>query len=64
MSSKEQLYYLLLNYFLLILFLISIFFTNWNLMNKLDFSISDPVALRETILAKATIFLKEMSSPS
>ena len=33
-------------------------------MNKMDFSISDPVALRETILAKATIFLKEMSSPS
>lgn len=33
-------------------------------MNKLDFSISDPVALRETILAKATIFLKEMSSPN
>ena len=33
-------------------------------INKLDFSISDPVALRETILAKATIFLKEMSSPS
>ncbi|MBR5304365.1 MAG: HDOD domain-containing protein [Candidatus Gastranaerophilales bacterium] len=33
-------------------------------MSKLDFSIADPVALRETVLAKATIFLKEMSSPS
>ena len=33
-------------------------------MNKMDFSISDPVALRETILAKATIFLKEMSTPN
>ena len=33
-------------------------------MNKLDFSITDPVALRETILAKATIFLKEMSTPN
>ena len=33
-------------------------------MNKMDFSISDPVALRETILAKASIFLKEMSSPN
>ncbi len=33
-------------------------------MNKLDFSINDPLALRETILAKATIFLKEMSMPS
>lgn len=32
-------------------------------MNKMDFSINDPVALRETILAKAAIFLKEMSSP-
>lgn len=32
-------------------------------MNKMDFSIADPVALRETILAKANIFLKEMSSP-
>lgn len=33
-------------------------------MNKMDFSITDPVALRETILAKATIFLKEMSTPN
>ena len=33
-------------------------------MNKLDFTIADPVALRETILAKATIFLKEMSTPN
>lgn len=33
------------------------------IMNKMDFSISDPIALRETILAKATIFLKEMSTP-
>jgi putative nucleotidyltransferase with HDIG domain len=33
-------------------------------MNKMDFTIADPVALRETILAKANIFLKEMSSPS
>jgi len=32
-------------------------------MNKMDFTISDPVAMRETILAKATIFLKEMSTP-
>lgn len=32
-------------------------------MSKLDFSIQDPVALRETILAKANIFLKEMSGP-
>ncbi len=32
-------------------------------MNKLDFTINDPVALRETVLAKATIFLKEMSMP-
>lgn len=31
------------------------------IMNKLDFSISDPNVLRETILAKASIFLKEMS---
>ena len=29
----------------------------------MDFTISDPVAMRETILAKATIFLKEMSTP-
>jgi len=34
------------------------------IMNKMEFTINDPVALRETILAKATIFLKEMSSPS
>jgi hypothetical protein len=33
------------------------------IMNKLDFTIQDPVALRETILAKANIFLKEMSGP-
>ncbi len=33
------------------------------IMNKMDFSIADPVALRETILAKANIFLKEMSTP-
>jgi putative nucleotidyltransferase with HDIG domain len=33
-------------------------------LNKLDFSIADPVALRETILTKANIFLKEMSSPN
>ena len=32
-------------------------------MSKLDFTIQDPVALRETILAKANIFLKEMSGP-
>lgn len=32
-------------------------------MSKLDFSIQDPVALRETIMAKANIFLKEMSGP-
>lgn len=32
-------------------------------MNKMDFTISDPVAMRETILAKANIFLKEMSTP-
>lgn len=31
-------------------------------MNKTDFTINDPVALRETILTKAAIFLKEMSS--
>ena len=34
------------------------------IMNKMEFTINDPVALRETILAKATIFLKEMSTPS
>ena len=33
-------------------------------MNKMDFSIADPVALRETIIAKAQIFLKEMASPN
>ncbi|MBQ8635726.1 HDOD domain-containing protein [bacterium] len=33
------------------------------IMNKMEFTINDPVALRETILAKATIFLKEMSTP-
>ena len=33
-------------------------------MNKMDFTINDPVALRETILAKSSIFLKEMSTPS
>lgn len=30
-------------------------------MNKLDFIISDPNVLRETIMAKSSIFLKEMS---
>ncbi len=34
------------------------------IMSKMDFTINDPVALRETILAKATIFLKEMASPN
>lgn len=34
------------------------------IMNKMEFTINDPVALRETILAKATVFLKEMQSPS
>lgn len=34
------------------------------IMNKMEFTINDPIALRETILAKATIFLKEMSSPN
>ncbi len=33
-------------------------------LNKLDFTISDPSTLRETILAKASIFLKEISSPN
>ena len=33
-------------------------------MNKMDFTINDPIALRETILAKSSIFLKEMSTPS
>lgn len=32
------------------------------IMSKLEFKIDDPVALRETILAKASIFLKEMSA--
>lgn len=30
-------------------------------MSKMDFAIPDPVVLRETILAKSNIFLKEMS---
>ncbi len=30
-------------------------------VNKLDFKINDPIALRETVLAKAQIFIKEMS---
>ena len=34
------------------------------IMNKMEFRINDPVALRETILAKASIFLKEMASPN
>ena len=34
---------------------------NPKVMTKVDFTISDPVALRETILAKANIFLKEIS---
>lgn len=33
-------------------------------MNKMDFTINDPIALRETIISKAAIFLKEMSSPN
>lgn len=33
-----------------------------NVMAKLDFSIEDPIALRETIIAKSSIFLKELSS--
>jgi len=33
------------------------------IMDKLPFTINDPVALRETIMAKSSIFLKEMSSP-
>lgn len=32
-------------------------------LNKLDFTIADPATLRETILAKASIFLKEISMP-
>ena len=31
------------------------------IMNKLDFTINDPIAIRETIITKAQIFLKEMS---
>ena len=34
---------------------------NPKVMSKVEFSIPDPIALRETILAKANIFLKEMS---
>lgn len=34
------------------------------IMDKIDFAINDPIALRETILAKAAIFLKEMSTPA
>jgi len=34
------------------------------IMDRMEFRINDPIALRETILAKAGIFLKEMSSPS
>ncbi len=33
-------------------------------LSKLEFSIADPATLRETILAKASIFLKEISAPS
>ena len=32
-------------------------------MSKIEFQISDPVALRETIITKAAIFLKEISGP-
>ena len=32
-------------------------------MNKVEFQINDPIALRETIITKAAIFLKEMSTP-
>ena len=32
-------------------------------MSKVEFQISDPVALRETIITKAAIFLKEMAGP-
>ena len=35
-----------------------------HIMSKMDFSINDPVALRETIMQKANIFLKEMSAPN
>ena len=31
------------------------------IMNKMDFTINDPVATRETVLTKGNIFLKEMS---
>ena len=34
------------------------------IMDRLDIQISDPLALRESILAKASIFLKEMQSPT
>ncbi len=34
---------------------------NPKVMSKIEFTIQDPIALRETILAKANIFLKEMS---
>ena len=34
---------------------------NPKVMTKIEFTIQDPIALRETILAKANIFLKEMS---
>ena len=33
------------------------------IMSKVEFQINDPVALRETIITKAAIFLKEMSGP-
>ena len=33
------------------------------IMNKLEFTINDPIAMRETIVTKAQIFLKEMSGP-
>ena len=33
-------------------------------MNKMGFVISDPLALRENILTKASIFLKEMATPN
>lgn len=33
------------------------------IMDKLDITINDPMALRESILTKASIFLKEMASP-
>ena len=32
-------------------------------MDRLDIQINDPMALRESILAKASIFLKEMQTP-